>query len=604
MRLICVRLKNFRSYLKETTIRIGDITALVGKNDIGKSSVFEALDIFFNGIKGSAVSADKEDLNIYSDEKCFYITCVFDDLPKEIVLDSSVSTSLKSEYLVNKDGFLEIEKKYDCSGAKIKEDVYFVCMHPQNETLVDLLQLKNAALKSRANDLGIDANQYDAKINSQIRNAIRRSCDDVILKETLLEANKDDCKPIYECVRKYMPMYALFQSDRSSSDSDKEVMDPMKVAISQALLNVQDQIDLIKKSVMNETLEIVEATLAKLKEMSPEIADKLQPEFVSEPKLDSLFKVRIKSDDNIPMNKRGSGVRRLLLLNFFRAEAERKMSKSNKGSVIYAIEEPETSQHPDYQSMLVQSFLQLVEKPNVQILITTHTPALASLLPIDSLRLIKRDCNGTPYIEANQSQYLNEICEELGVLASPIDNGVKAIVCVEGPGDVLFLDHIIKQYCENQVLSEDFKSLGIAIIPIGGCGTLKYWINQRLIEQFNVPWGILLDSDRGAETKTNNIKTVEELRAEGIKAYVTKKREIENYIAFDCIKEEVYYTDTDDAKKIIAKATNKRDTNVIDIFWPKMTFDQIRESERYFDDQGIVHYEFEDMINDFISLVQ
>ena len=44
--------------------------------------------------------------------------------------------------------------------------------------------------------------------------------------------------------------------------------------------------------------------------------------------------------------KRREWVKRMILLNFFRAEAERKrkiiMKKSN---IIYAIEEPETSQH-------------------------------------------------------------------------------------------------------------------------------------------------------------------------------------------------------------------------------------------------------------------
>lgn len=47
------------------------------------------------------------------------------------------------------------------------------------------------------------------------------------------------------------------------------------------------------------------------------------PEFKTDPKFDSQFKLTINSDDNIPINKRGSGVRRLILLNFFRAEAKK-----------------------------------------------------------------------------------------------------------------------------------------------------------------------------------------------------------------------------------------------------------------------------------------
>ena len=48
MKINTVKIKNFRSYKDEINIEFGDLTAFVGKNDIGKSTVLEALDIFFN----------------------------------------------------------------------------------------------------------------------------------------------------------------------------------------------------------------------------------------------------------------------------------------------------------------------------------------------------------------------------------------------------------------------------------------------------------------------------------------------------------------------------------------------------------------------------
>lgn len=48
MRLSQVRLRIFRCYRDETSIEFDDLTALVGRNDSGKSTVMEALDIFFN----------------------------------------------------------------------------------------------------------------------------------------------------------------------------------------------------------------------------------------------------------------------------------------------------------------------------------------------------------------------------------------------------------------------------------------------------------------------------------------------------------------------------------------------------------------------------
>ncbi|MEI7510092.1 MAG: AAA family ATPase, partial [Flavobacterium sp.] len=52
MRIKTIKIKNFRSYKDEVEIEFGDLTAFVGKNDIGKSTVLEALDIFFNDGKG------------------------------------------------------------------------------------------------------------------------------------------------------------------------------------------------------------------------------------------------------------------------------------------------------------------------------------------------------------------------------------------------------------------------------------------------------------------------------------------------------------------------------------------------------------------------
>ncbi|EON3083201.1 AAA family ATPase [Enterococcus faecium] len=87
---------------------------------------------------------------------------------------------------------------------------------------------------------------------------------------------------------------------------------------------------MIKKEVQEKAIESAKITLEKLKEMDPTLSNSLMPEFKSEPKFDSLFKLTIRSDMGISINKRGSGVRRLILLNFFRAEAERKLTENDR----------------------------------------------------------------------------------------------------------------------------------------------------------------------------------------------------------------------------------------------------------------------------------
>ena len=48
MKLEKLILKNFRSYSSIVEIPISNLTTLIGKNDIGKSTILEALEIYFN----------------------------------------------------------------------------------------------------------------------------------------------------------------------------------------------------------------------------------------------------------------------------------------------------------------------------------------------------------------------------------------------------------------------------------------------------------------------------------------------------------------------------------------------------------------------------
>lgn len=597
-----VRIKNFRGYRTETIIPISNLTAFIGKNDAGKSSVLEALEIFFNN---SLVVCEREDLNINADNNQIDITCVFSDYPNEIIIDAAAPTSLANEYLLNENNRLEIKKVFAASAAKPKEKVYIICNHPTAVNSNDLLELKKAELKTRANGLNIPQGNYNGNINSTIRQAIWASFDDLQLARTELLVDKEDTKKVYDTLKNYLPIYALFQSDRQSKDDDKEVTDPMKLAVQQALAELTDEIEHIKNEVRNKAIDTANRTLAKLKEMSPELANELIPEFKTEPKFDSQFKLTINSEDNIPINKRGSGVRRLILLNFFRAEAERLRNQHQGNQIIFAFEEPETSQHPDHQEMLIQAFIELANTGNSQIILTTHTPALAGLLPLASLRFIEKTIDDRN-IELGTEEVFEKIAQTLGVLADPIPKNATAIILIEGKSDVAFFNHTVNQLKNAGHLTHTFQEKRIALVPIGGCGNLKHWQTLKLVDQFQIPYCVLLDSDKGTNEEQKNIDTISDLVQNGIKAYVTKKREPENYIHLDCLQLPVgsvfTMTDTCDAKVLIANEKSTKKELILEKFWTRMTADQIREVEQY-DDNGTIRYEFSEMFQDFLNVV-
>ena len=128
----------------------------------------------------------------------------------------------------------------------------------------------------------------------------------------------------------------LFRSatDRPSTDEDSEVQDPLKVAIKQAIEEVQTELDAVKEKVKARTLDVANRTITKLADFDSTLSSQLNPNFKSDPKWDGLFKLSLTGDDEIPINKRGSGVRRLVLFSFFRAEAERLREEHKKGNII------------------------------------------------------------------------------------------------------------------------------------------------------------------------------------------------------------------------------------------------------------------------------
>ena len=140
---------------------------------------------------------------------------------------------------------------------------------------------------------------------------------------------------------------SLFKSDRPNLDQDPEAQDPLKLAVKEILKARQHELDKIASSIRDELQQVANKTVEKIREMDPEIAKQLTPN-VGEPAWDKVFKISLTSEEEVPVNKRGSGVRRLILLNFFRVKAE---EKAKGKDVIYAIEflEPETSQHPNNQ---------------------------------------------------------------------------------------------------------------------------------------------------------------------------------------------------------------------------------------------------------------
>jgi len=522
LRLTKITLRNFRCYKDEISVDFEDITVFIGKNDSGKSSIMEALSLFLNNN-----NPDKDDASKDGNPEDLTIICEFDDLPYEVIIDEINPTKLSTEYLLNNQGRLEIHKTYSGQHQAPKCTNISACaIHPRIDGVRDLLQLTNSDLKVRAQELDVDIEDIDTRVNAQIRERIRNQIGELDCALTLIPLNDDNAKKIWTGLQKYLPAFALFKSDRISTDQDPEAQDPMKVAVKEAIKDKEQELGEIADYVQQEVEKIADLTLSKIKEMDPTLATQLNPTFLP-PKWAGLFKASITSDDDIPINKRGSGVKRLILLNFFRAKAEQLMQKTTQSSMIYAIEEPETSQHPNNQRMLLRALSDLSSE--AQVIISTHTPMLARGLSDKYLRFIQINEDKTRTILKGGPDTNELLVQSLGVLP---DNNVRLFIGVEGPNDINFLQSMAKRLLNEGVDVLDLGQLElngeIIFIPLGG-SNLLLWSHR--LEGLNKPEFHLCDRDFPPPEAPKYIDHMNEVndRASCV-ARCTTKKEIENYL--------------------------------------------------------------------------
>jgi hypothetical protein len=523
MKLKRVRIRNFRCFQRETTVDFEDLTALVGRNDSGKSAVLDALALFFG-----EYNADADDASLQGNKEDMAVICEFGDLPNEVVIDANFRVSPAKEWLLNARGHLEIHRVFNGALQKPKlARTYLVAKHPALDGCGDLLYLKNRDLKDRARQRGVDLPGVDQRVNSALRQAIWSAAGDLRVGDQEIDIEKEDAKKIWTVLSKQLPIFAIFHSDRKSTDQDDEAQDPLKAAVDEALRAQEEALETLTSIVREQVLGIARATVEKLREMDPSLAQELNPRF-AKPNWGKVFGISLTDDSQIPINKRGSGVRRLILLNFFRAKAEKRLDAADAPGIIYAIEEPETSQHPSNQRLLLSALRDLSEQPGCQVIFTTHTPVLVRGLPLTALKHVTCGGDGTRVILQGEAETYVNIASALGVIP---DHDVRLFIGVEGVNDIDFLRNIstmLRNAGEDVLDLNALEVQGkIVFIPVGG-SNLALWTHR--LAGLNRPEFHLYDRDEQPPARPPHQDAVDAINGRGAVGVLTGKREMENYI--------------------------------------------------------------------------
>lgn len=558
MKLDRVIIEGFRSYRTKTEIDISQLTALIGENDIGKTTILDALNAFFNNVI---------EFQDYSKNyrKSVSIGCVFSDVPEKILLNSE-SYILPKEYKVlNRDNKLEIYKEWFLTPNHISlRRVYFRSYAPVKGDMRNLIQkdkrdLQEIMKRNRIKGNSANATEMRREIYNHFEN--KKDTSDIGLQDVNVNIygsigrNRiaSDLRKLYNALdQRYFPFYALFKTEQLYEKGGIAINSTMEVSLQLALREFSKELSVIHNEVTEKVSERAKRVIDRIKEDYPDILLDIHPSYKPPNWLNAFSLEEFQSDDDIPLGKRGSGLRRIAMLAFFQEEVNRerddRISDQHNASVIYAIEEPEISQHPNLLRNIVEALKDLSDSGD-QVILTTHVPDLMKLLPEDSIRFIDRvSGKNTRRVRSitSKNTVLERISERIGFHSTTsVAPNLQVIVWVEGITDVRILQEFASILEKAGKFPKGLDLNRVLFDTIGGYNNVVHKLSINHYKHIKVPHFYLLDSDKSS--KSNDGKSVDDSLTERVKKWKntrrgmpidytrTRKREIENYIHKDAI---------------------------------------------------------------------
>ena len=254
----------------------------------------------------------------------------------------------------------------------------------------------------------------------------------------------------------------------------------------------QEYIDGLRKLLLGPLKAIVQERVSAL---FPEIAVvDLVPDVPS--LSDTLSSVGVEMADAAPteLKGKGTGVRGAVLIAILQYLAEQ-----SRRSLVLAVEEPEAFLHPAAQEAAGEQLESLAGRPEVTLLITTHSPYVVSNSPRALITELQKNSAGNTSIAAsapadeNRAELLGSLFTDRGFArvierATRVPSGTRAVVVTEGYLDNLFLRYGLQAAGRSDLIE------GIYFINAGGA---KKVVLQAILADSatEVPVLALLDRD-------------------------------------------------------------------------------------------------------------
>ena len=509
MKIYDISISYYRGIELLENLKFGSINSFVGKNDSGKSNIIRALDSFFNN--------------------SFSFNDVFKGIPEgkitEIKIRFEPSETI-NPLALDSDGKITLIKQFSYTSAgKLTKDFLYECNDIDETTLQNCWGIKESEINDYLDKLGVSYSKSGRGVTNLSKIEKIYEATSEIDKVTKTHPADDFIKNLTKQYESFeLPEFALFNADQDLNVGSTDFQNQFKPIATQSLEKNSDLTEKIESNVQDDLENEFQKITELMRKNVPNL-EKISPSINCNWKNLVKFNLSLRFNSEsfeIPIENKGTGFKRLLMVAYFEYLAQ----KQTKKHLIFGLEEPETFLHPELQSELLESIISLSE--DSQFFITTHSPIFAGSTQKTNIVVVKKENEVSNYLNyENENEILDVVIKELGIRPNYnlLNDNYRKIIFVEGKGDVLFWGEAFNKI--NGGLPAD-----ILFVPCGG-DQVEFFVNAELCKKINRKFMFVLDSDRGAvdfATKEANKQQLKQKIVDmGGTLEILRKREIENY---------------------------------------------------------------------------
>ncbi|MDX3670535.1 ATP-dependent endonuclease [Streptomyces europaeiscabiei] len=518
MQITKISIQNFRG-IRELSIPMANFSCVIGENNAGKSSILQALDIFFN-------NPGLRDSDFYRKEETIRVEVTFDEIKDEdLGRLTNEHRSRIAEHV--SEGRLSLSRLYSQPGKGV---LRMVAPMPIDKRYwpdaIAEVTAKKSGQELRANAVFHIPDLADVLPSRPTQKQVREEVEKLIAALPADQKKPDDVplvtgmdKSIHALLPEviYIPAVKDLSDDLKTAETASfgkligilfNTIKPKLANIDalfstlENLLNVTEVDGVEVDDRLKDVISVERAVEKNLQEAFPETSIRIE---IPPPDLKSVLNnAQIAIDDGVRsgFKSKGDGLRRSITFAILRAYADmRSQERMSDPSLtprpyLLLFEEPELFLHPRAQIQLFEA-LKVFAADN-HVMVSTHSSAFFSPQATGTFVKLIKDRSATPPCAKAFPVDLSDLRLKDQFQMVRQENNDAAFFCesillVEGDSDHIVIPHIARTLNP----SWNFAKKSVAIARVGGKHNIQRY--RSFFERFGVSVSALVDLDALAE---------------------------------------------------------------------------------------------------------